>query len=222
MCCVCLCQIHFYPFVGVVAIGRNYEKKRQEILDVAVQAFRELGFEQTSMSEISARIGGSKATLYNYFSSKEELFFEVIFISGEEKYEATHACLDPATENVREALLTFGQRSITQGSSPEIIAALRLAIAEAKSANLGPMFYERGQRHSENILTDFFRALMAQGRLRTADARVAAQHFRALMEAELLMRLLYGVQEVVSETEIREVTQRFVDVFMAAYGSDNQ
>lgn len=201
---------------------KKSEKKRREILDVAVQAFHELGFERTSMSEISARIGGSKATLYNYFSSKEELFFEVIFISGEEKSEETHACLDPATDNVREALLTFGQRSIAQGSSPEIIAALRLAIAEAKRANLGPMFYERGLKHSENILTDFFRAIMAQGRLRTADARVAAQHFRGLMEAELLMRLLYGVQEVVTETEIRDVTQRVVDVFMAAYGSDNQ
>ena len=38
----------------------------------------ELGYERTSMSEIAARLGGSKATLYSYFPSKEELFFGVV------------------------------------------------------------------------------------------------------------------------------------------------
>ena len=51
------------------------EAKRQHIVDVAAQAFRELGFEGASMAEICARVGGSKATLYNYFASKEELLF---------------------------------------------------------------------------------------------------------------------------------------------------
>ena len=45
------------------------EEKRQAILEEAAKAFQELGFERTSMSEICARVGGSKATLYNYFAS---------------------------------------------------------------------------------------------------------------------------------------------------------
>ena len=32
------------------------------------------GYGATSMSTIAARVGGSKATLYHYFKSKEELF----------------------------------------------------------------------------------------------------------------------------------------------------
>lgn len=57
------------------------DEKRQAILDVAAEVFREAGFERASMSEICTRVGGSKATLYNYFPSKEELFFEVMFLS---------------------------------------------------------------------------------------------------------------------------------------------
>ena len=41
------------------------EERRQAMVEVARQAFTELGFENTSMSEIANRLGGSKATLYN-------------------------------------------------------------------------------------------------------------------------------------------------------------
>ncbi|CAG1012445.1 partial putative HTH-type transcriptional regulator YvdT, partial [Anaerolineales bacterium] len=59
-------------------MAKKSDTKRQHILAVAAEAFQEYGFERTSMSEICARVGGSKATLYNYFSSKDELFFEVM------------------------------------------------------------------------------------------------------------------------------------------------
>lgn len=48
--------------------------RRLLILQAAKAAFEEPGYEQASMSDIAARGGGSKATLYNYFKSKDELF----------------------------------------------------------------------------------------------------------------------------------------------------
>ena len=69
------------------------DEKRQAIIDVAAQTFQELGFEGASMSEICSRVGGSKATLYNYFASKEDLFFEVMFQSADKEFEAVHDLL---------------------------------------------------------------------------------------------------------------------------------
>ena len=57
------------------------EARRQAILDVAAEVFREHGFEHASMSEMTARLGGSKSTLYSYFASKEELFLEVMHVN---------------------------------------------------------------------------------------------------------------------------------------------
>ncbi len=54
------------------------EEKRQAILEIAKDSFTKQGFEQTSMSHIAKMLGGSKATLYNYFSSKEEIFTAVM------------------------------------------------------------------------------------------------------------------------------------------------
>src|SRR5687767_15487376 len=54
------------------------EEKRLEIMRIAGELFDELGYERTSMSAIAARVGGSKATLYGYFASKEELLRAVL------------------------------------------------------------------------------------------------------------------------------------------------
>jgi AcrR family transcriptional regulator len=43
-------------------------------LDVAQEIFLEDGYSTTSMSTIARSLGGSKATLYNYFDCKEALF----------------------------------------------------------------------------------------------------------------------------------------------------
>src|SRR3546814_18218562 len=58
------------------------EARKDAILGVALEVFREVGFEAASMSQISARVGGSKATLYNYFASKEELLLEAMLFSA--------------------------------------------------------------------------------------------------------------------------------------------
>lgn len=57
---------------------KKTETKSQAIVDIAAEVFREMGFQRASMSEICRRVGGSKATIYSYFPSKELLFFEVM------------------------------------------------------------------------------------------------------------------------------------------------
>ena len=54
------------------------EAKRDAIVGVAAAVFGEMGFERASMDEIAARTGASKATVYGYFGSKQELFLAVI------------------------------------------------------------------------------------------------------------------------------------------------
>lgn len=46
---------------------------RQRILDVALDLFVEQGYEETSLREIAARVGVTKAALYYHFRSKDEI-----------------------------------------------------------------------------------------------------------------------------------------------------
>lgn len=170
------------------------------------------------MCEIRDRVGGSKATLYSYFSSKEELFFEVIFSAIETDFEASHAYLDPATTDMVEALTTFGVGLLRSLYTPPAMAVRRLIFAESRRSDLGRICYERGVKRSHQRLSEFLQAAISCGQLREADAGVAAWHLYGLLEAELFRRCLLCVRETVTDEEITGCVQRAVAVFMAAYG----
>lgn len=52
--------------------------KREEILDVALDLFTRHGYDRTSVREVARLTGLSQAGLLHHFSSKEELFTEVL------------------------------------------------------------------------------------------------------------------------------------------------
>ena len=198
------------------------EAKRQHIVDVAAQAFRELGFEGASMAEICTRVGGSKATLYNYFASKEELFFEVMAQSCEAEFEAAHQAIDTASEDIGEALVRFGERFLGVLYSPEVRANRHLAIASSGKTELGRLMYERGVLRSQTLVAELLSAAMRQGKLRQADPLTATRHLYALLESELIDRFLFQLPDELGSEEIRAVTGRAIRVFVAAYGPDGK
>ncbi|MGL9773029.1 MAG: TetR/AcrR family transcriptional regulator [Sodalis sp. (in: enterobacteria)] len=58
------------------------EQKRTDILNAASAVFLEHGYQRASMNEVAKRAGGPKATLYNYYDSKESLFDAVVRAYG--------------------------------------------------------------------------------------------------------------------------------------------
>ncbi len=53
---------------------RNYAHRRAEIITAAAELFRMNGYQSTSLAQIAEAIGTDRASLYYYFSSKEEVF----------------------------------------------------------------------------------------------------------------------------------------------------
>jgi AcrR family transcriptional regulator len=193
------------------------ESKRQAILKAAAEVFQEAGFERASMSEIRARIGGSKATLYNYFPSKEELFFEVMYKAKELEFGTITASLNPDTDDLKQELLHFGERLVPALYSPEAIAIRRLAIAELGHSNIGKVVFEGSMVPIENQVAEFLKKAMKRGGLRTSDPKTAAIHLLSLIESELLQRVLLGVMDSVKPQAVKSVVRRAVEVFLSGY-----
>ena len=53
------------------------QNKRSLIIEAAARVFATRGYNSTLMAEIAAEAGIGKGTIYEYFSSKEDLFFSV-------------------------------------------------------------------------------------------------------------------------------------------------
>lgn len=197
---------------------KKTEAKRQAIVDVAAEVFREVGFERASMSEICRRVGGSKATIYNYFPSKERLFFEVMHQANEAEFLAVHQQLDHASADIADALRHFGEGFLKLIYSPDIMAARRLVVSNFGDGELGRSCYELGPKRSKQEMSEFLRSAIEKGTLRPCDPLVASLHLRGLLDAELQDSFSFRIESDTSQESIRAIVERAVAVFMAAYG----
>ena len=60
--------------VGLMSIS----KTRQKLVDVARQLFAKNGLENTTMNDIAQTSGKGRRTLYTYFKSKDDIYYDVI------------------------------------------------------------------------------------------------------------------------------------------------
>lgn len=56
----------------------SYQSRRKEISEAAVRVFYRQGYSAASISAVAAELGIDRATLYYYFSSKEQMFDEIV------------------------------------------------------------------------------------------------------------------------------------------------
>jgi AcrR family transcriptional regulator len=77
------------------ALRERYERKRREVIATAARLFAERGFQETSMSDLTAATGLAAGGLYHYISGKEELLFSIC-----------DELLDPLLERAREIVAT--------------------------------------------------------------------------------------------------------------------
>lgn len=194
------------------------DEKREHILKVAYAAFLDEGYAATSMSSIAARVGGSKATLYNYFSSKEELFSAVI----EEKCRDVQAMFldaDLDGSDFKKLLLQLGERVLRLTLKDDNIATFRLITAESgRFPELGRLFYAGGRQRGKQILGDFFQRAQRAGKLRLGNPRDMAVLFGELCKGELVLLKLWNVNPKPSDKEIKATIATAISVFLAAYG----
>ena len=175
----------------------------------------EKGFAGTSMSGLLSTLGGSKATLWSYFRSKEELFAAVLDDAVVEHRSALLACIEP-TGDLVDSLVLFCRRFLEKLSSPDSLALWRLIGAEsARNPEIGRIFYERAPRQIEQGLTAFLSRHMEKGELRKEEPLRAARVLMSLCTGRQ-HRMLWGVANA-DAAEIEMDAAATVDLFLRAY-----
>lgn len=85
-------------------------QRRSQLLETAVHVFAEHGYHATSMNDVAETAGVTKPVLYQHFSSKRELFVEVLTDVGNELRDTiTKATSDAAgpREQVHNGLRAY-------------------------------------------------------------------------------------------------------------------
>ncbi|MFL9878176.1 TetR/AcrR family transcriptional regulator [Herbaspirillum rhizosphaerae] len=193
------------------------EEKREAILAAASDVFLEAGFEGASMAEIAARIGGSKGTLYGYFSSKEELFVAVMHEEARKQFEPVFASLNKAVEDLEKTLQTFGEKVLEFLCLPSSIQTRRAVLAESGRSDIGKRFHELGPKVGMQQLAAFLEKQMDLQRLKKSDPMLAAHQLAALLECETVVPLMLGLEETISKPRIKLAVRLALTTFFDAY-----
>lgn len=83
--------------------------RRDEILRVAARVFRTKGYRNATLNDIADEFGFTRAALYYYFKSKEDILVAIIEDAGQEMtahVEAAIAIAEPPAEKVARILST--------------------------------------------------------------------------------------------------------------------
>jgi AcrR family transcriptional regulator len=126
------------------APGNAHDRKREQILDVAVNLFFKHGYAGTTIADIADKLGVTKPFVYYYFENKEDLFETLT-------WEASNACMTALhfpTADKRRAI-----EKLREGLT-------RLVLANIKHLKAGTFYY----RETGILRAPFLRKLRVLGR----------------------------------------------------------
>jgi AcrR family transcriptional regulator len=196
------------------------DEKRAEIVRVASELFNELGYDRCSMATISERLGGSKATLYGYFCSKEELLRAVLQCQVASEFDRVMQEFHEQAD-LRESLIRLGIAYHNKRLSSLPVANIRSIVNQPPCSNMGKEFYEKVLRPAFEGMAKSFEELMDQGRLKRVDPWVALMHWKGLNDWDLFERRIIGAISGPEDVDIEKVATLAADAFLKLYGVEN-
>jgi len=204
--------------------GRNHmrtltEKKRNDILNAATTVFLEQGYERASMDAVARAAECSKATLYNYFSSKESLLDAVVRAYGTNFLTRAADEIDSHDSRhlpLADRLQRFGEGMLGAMTSDwKGLQLYRMVIGEAGHSGIGDIFYESGVRESMNALATLMKQHIEAGNLVPARPDLRAKQFSALVKAEADELFLRHKMPVYTREDIITMVKSAVEVFIS-------
>ncbi len=170
------------------------------------------------MDQLIAVTGGSKATLYRYFSSKQQLFEAIIddlsatTIPGDDDVELSSLGL-------AEGLHRLGTGIGMAALSEEATVLFRLALGEYnRFPELGRMLFERGPAVSYQRFRVFIAAKQAAGEVKVPDLDIAAEQFIGGIVGHQQLRRALGISQPTAADIAARVTAA-VQAFQATYAN---
>ncbi len=149
--------------------------RRQEILDRAIEVFRERGADGTSLRRIAEAIGVSHAALLHYFDSREQLLVAVYAHAEIRRNAAADPIVTPGVDTMIAAAIA----NVDVPGLVQLYTTLLAASLEAGN-DVGREFFSARFERVRDELTSSFRRQQADGDIRDD---VPAEDLAALLIA---------------------------------------
>lgn len=193
----------------LVTMPSRRDSRRAAILNAARVAFLDRGFLRTTLDDIVGRAGGSRATIYEEFGSKEGLFAAIVA----EILESMHG-QQPVDSPPEVALRSIATAYMERLMDPDSLALFRVIVGEcAHMRELGRAVFKAGPEAGARSLAERLHRWTMTGELTLEDPDAAARQFIGMIEGDLHRRAVMW-DHIPSEAEIAANIDLAVQLFL--------
>lgn len=176
------------------------EAKKEEILSAAAAVFAEKGFSNTKMEDISKRAEIGKGTLYEYFRSKDDLFFALYQNLLNSFHTRIYSSLSPE-QTPTEALTAMISATLRAFDEWHDYGMLLLEFwNEHRRGKFLKLDFSDVYDKSRDILKNLIEEGIIKGEFAEVDPMVASSTIIAVLDGILLQRIfdpdLYSKMDV--------------------------
>jgi AcrR family transcriptional regulator len=192
-------------------------RKFDQVIEGARTVFMREGYEGASVDAIARDAGVSKATLYSYFPDKQHLFLAVLESECAQQAEVEFL-MDAGELSVEETLHVICKTLITFFLSNFGQDMFRVCVAEAQRfPELGRTFYDSGPKKWGRKIALYLDSPRARTVLEIEDSLLAADQLAQLCRADLMLKVLFGIEKDPPEDDITRIADEAVKTFLARY-----
>jgi AcrR family transcriptional regulator len=200
-------------------LERERKQRRDSIIDTAERFFIDQGYEQTMIDKIALEAGYTKATIYNYFESKDDLFIAVVAKTYEELSRILEDSMEhPDTaydlRSLGDAYLTFVEKYPDQavlfeeGRLGLVIGSMVRKEESGEPLTESETEFRQHQLRIQGLMTDII-----SGTIKKAGAEDKVDSFSVIM---VLSSLASSIRELVirgmSGGQSEEKAKEYLDV----------
>ncbi len=193
---------------------QDFESRRQQIIDGALQVFALQGFEKATNKDIAAASEvGSPGLIYHYFKDKSDLFRQVLEQRIPMLQLLSHS-EEMMTLPPREALTVFATTFLKIVDNPNAIALTKIMLSEAvRRPIIADMINTIGPGRGFAFLTQYLDQQMDAGVLKRMDTGAATRCFIGPLIAFVLTREVFpqpDAQTLQPETMVTTIVEVFL------------
>ena len=188
------------------------EERRRVIIDAALALFSRKGFRGTTTKEIAEAAGCSEATIFKYFTTKDELYSAILEVKAsieETLAKAAQAAVEKDDAGVFRAL---GLEALTRTEhDPSLMRLLLFSALEGHE--LSHVFFQSQVRRLHEFLSSYIEQRITDGVFRPVNPLLAARGFVGMIVHYLLIHEIFGVKRLVGILP-DQVVDTFVTLFL--------
>lgn len=196
---------------------RRGAERRAALLDAANRLFLQRGYDQVSLDDLVAEVGGSKAAIYQYFGNKKGLLVALAEFRCESFFNEYDLPRSLGTRHIRDVLLTIASELYQAFTRADNIAFMRLIIQESqRDPEMAALAYNAGPRRGLNNTANILQEASANGQIDCPRPFESSVLFLGILR-HAQWRLLVGLPPLEPELQPESFLSYLVDRFLAAH-----